>query len=222
MTVPSQMSLRRIPDAMHLPVRVAYATSWEALIDTHTRQAVQFVTEFAPRISVLRGLDLYFQVTAVPEAMHEVVRSRTLTALDLNTIPAAAELPTLTGWHRLRLDLQLEHQRYRKRYHERTLELATMAGSRAAEAVVATHVENALELAWLLKGVLPVNTAADHYIREFGLSAGMAQMVLQRVQARVAGDELTAPFDEPPPPIPETAPESDPAPGLVQPATGGF
>lgn len=222
MTVPSQMSLRRIPDAMHLPVRVAYATSWEALIDTHTRQAVQFVSEFAPRISVLRGLDLYFQVTAVPEAMHEVVRSRTLTALDLNTIPAAAELPTLTGWHRLRLDLQLEHQRYRKRYHERTLELATMAGSRAAEAVVATHVENALELAWLLKGVLPVNTAADHYIREFGLSAGMAQMVLQRVQARVAGDELTAPFDEPPPLIPETAPESDPAPGLVQPATGGF
>jgi hypothetical protein len=216
------MSLRRIPDAMHLPVRVAYATSWEALIDTHTRQAVQFVSEFAPRISVLRGLDLYFQVTAVPEAMHEVVRSRTLTALDLNTIPAAAELPTLTGWHRLRLDLQLEHQRYRKRYHERTLELATMAGSRAAEAVVATHVENALELAWLLKGVLPVNTAADHYIREFGLSAGMAQMVLQRVQARVAGDELTAPFDEPPPLIPETAPESDPAPGLVQPATGGF
>ena len=26
-----------------------------------------------------------------------------------------------------------------------------MAGSRAAEAVVATHVENALELAWLLR-----------------------------------------------------------------------
>jgi len=222
MTVPSQMSLRRIPDALHLPVRVAYATSWEALIDTHTRQAVQFVTEFAPRISVLRGLDLYFQVTAVPEAMHEVVRSRTLTALDLNTIPAAGELPTLTGWHRLRLDLQLEHQRYRKRYHERTLELATMAGSRAAEAVVATHVENALELAWLLKGVLPVNTAAEHYIREFGLSAGVAQMVLQRVQARVAGDELTAPYDEPLPPIPDVAPEADAAPGFVQPATGGL
>jgi hypothetical protein len=222
MTVPSQMSLRRIPDAMHLPVRVAYATSWEALIDTHTRQAVQFVTEFAPRISILRGLDLYFQVTAVPEAMHEVVRSRTLTALDLTTIPAAAELPTLTGWHRLRLDLQLEHQRYRKRHLERTLELATMAGSRAAEAVVATHVENALELAWLLKGILPVNTAADHYIREFGLSAGVAQMVLQRVQARVAGDELTAPFDEPPPPVPEAASEADAAPGFVQPVTGGM
>jgi hypothetical protein len=150
--------------------------------------------------------------------MHEVVRSRTLTALDLSTIPAAAELPALTGWHRLRLDLQLEHQRYRKRYHERTLELATMAGSRAAEAVVAAHVENALELAWLLKGVLPVNAVADHYIREFGLSAGVAQMVLQRVQARVAGDELTAPFDVPMPPVPEAAPEADGAAGFAQPA----
>jgi hypothetical protein len=221
MTVPSQMSLRRIPEELHLPVRVAYAMSWEALIDTHTRQAVQFVTEFAPRISVLRGLDLYFQVTAVPEAMQEVVRSRTLTGLDLSKIPSAAELPALTGWHRLRLDLVLEHQRYRKKYQERTFELAQMAGSRAAEAMVATHVENALELAWLLKGVLPVNTATDHYIREFGLSAGVAQMVLQRVQAKVAGDELTAPWDEPLPPLPEVSLQDESTPSFVQPAPGG-
>ncbi len=221
MTVPSQMSLRRIPDVLHLHVRVAYATSWEALIDTHTRQAVQFVTEFAPRIAALRGLDLYFHVTAVPESMHEVVRSRTLTGLDLKTLPEPADLPTLTGWHRLRIDLQLEHQRYRRRYHERTIELARMAGSRAAEAVVATHVENALELAWLLKGILPVNAVTDHYIREFALSAGVAQMVLQRVQARVAGDELTAPFDVPMPVVPESPAEEEHTPGFAEPATGG-
>jgi len=219
MTVPSQMSLRRIPDTMHLPVRVAYAASWEALIDTYTRQAVQFVTEFASRISVLRGLDLFFQVTAVPEAMHEIVRSRTLTALDLEAIAQPADLPTLTGWHRLRLDLQLEHRRYRRRYLERTIELAQMAGSRAAEAVVTTHVENALELAWLLKNVLPVNAVADHYIREFGLSAATAQMCLQRVQARVAGDELTAPFDEPPPPVPEMVPAEESPTAFPEPAT---
>lgn len=199
MTVPSQMSLRRIPDALHLAVRVAYAASWEALIDTHTRQAVQFVGEFAPRVPVLDGLDLYFRVTAVPEAMHEVVRSRTLTALDLKAIPRQQELPVLTGWSRLRLDLVLEHNRYRRRYHERTLELARMAGARAAEAVVATHVESALELAWLLKGVMGVKAATDHYLREFGLAASMAQMVMQRVQARVAGDELTAQCDDLPP-----------------------
>lgn len=206
MTVPSQMSLRRIPDALHLQVRVAYAMSWEALIDTHTRQALQFVSEFATRIPVLGALDLYFQVTAVPEAMHEVVRSRTLTAIDVKTVPEPVEMPVLTGWGRLRLDLVLEHSRYRRRYHERTLELARMAGARAAEALVASHVENALELAWLLKGVMPVKAATDHYLREFGLQASVAQMVMQRVQARVASDELTSQVDEPPPAGLEPAP----------------
>ena len=191
-----------------------------ALIDTHTRQALQFVTEFAMRIPVLEGLDLYFGVTAVPEAMHEVVRSRTLTALDLKSVPHPAEMPALVGWHRLRLDLVVEHRRYRRRYQERTVELARMAGARAAEAVVATHVENALELAWLLKGVMPVNAVTDHYLREFGLPAGAAQMVMQRVQARVAGDELTAQYDELLPPGLEPAAPEHPA-GFPEPATDG-
>lgn len=226
MTVPSQMSIRRIPEALHLQVRVAYAMGWEALIDTHTRQALQFVTEFAPRIPVLSALDLYFRVTAVPEAMQEVVRSRTLTAIDLKSVPEPAEMPVLTGWGRLRLDLALEHSRYRRRYLERTFELARMVGARAAEAMVATHVENALELAWLLKGVMTVQAATDHYLREFGLPAGMAQMVMQRVQARVAADELTAHVDEPPPPSLESAEESaagfeEPASRFVEPATDG-
>jgi len=220
MTVPSQMSLRRIPEAMHLQVRVAYATSWEALIDTHTRQALQFVTEFATRVPVLEGLDLFFRVTAVPEAMHEVVRSRTLTALDLKTVSQPAGPPALTGWQRLRLDLVLEHNRYRRRFQERTLELARMAGARAAEAVVATHVENALELAWLLKGVMAVNAVTDHYLREFGLPAGATQMVMQRVQARVAADQRTAQYDEPLPPGLEPAVQEQAA-GFPEPATDG-
>jgi hypothetical protein len=215
------MSLRRIPDALHLHVRVAYALGWEALIDTHTRQALQLITEFAPRIPVLDALDLYFRVTAVPEAMHEVVRSRTLTAIDLKAVPAPAEMPALTGWNRLRLDLALEYSRYRRRYYERTVELARMVGARAAEAVALTHVENALELAWLLKGVMTVQAATDHYLREFGLPAPVAQMVMQRVQARVAADELTAHVDEPAPPPPEPATEPDiaePAGAFVEPA----
>jgi hypothetical protein len=223
MTIPSQMSVRRIPDALHLPVRVAYALGWEAIIDTHTRQAHQFITEFAPRIPVLAALDLYFQVTAVPEPMHEVVRSRTLTAIDLKAVPEPAEMPTLAGWGRLRLDLALEYSRYRRRYLERTLELARMVGARAAEAVAATHVENALELAWLLRGVMTVQAATDHYLREFGLPAAVAQMVMQRVQARVAADELTAHVDEPPPagvdPL-DSIPE-EPAARFAEPAADG-
>ncbi len=199
MTAPSQMSLRRIPDALSLKVRIAYAAGWDALIDTHTAQALQFVCEFAPRLAVLDALDHYFRVTAVPEAMQEAVRVGTLTALDVESLPPLTVLPSLTGWQLLRLDLLLEQQRFRRRYHERTLALARMVGARSAEAVVATHVENAISLARLLKGIMPVNAAADRYLREFSLPGSIAEMVMQRVQARVAGEELTAQYDDPMP-----------------------
>jgi hypothetical protein len=66
--------------------------------------------------------------------------------------------------------------------------------------VIATHVENAIGFYELLRGVMPVEQATDHYLREFSLPASTAQMVWQRVQARVAGQELTAQYDDPPPP----------------------
>lgn len=208
MTVPSRMSLRRIPDALHLKVRIAFAAGWDALIDTHTDQALQFVCEFTPRVGVLPALDLYFQVTAVPEAMQEAVRVRTLTTLDLESLPPLEPMAALTGWRRFRVDLVLRHQRHLRRYHDKTLELARMVGARAAEAIVATHVENAIGFVELLRGTMPVNVATDRYVGEFNLPADVAGMVMQRVRARVAGEELTAQYAdlaprEPSAPLPE-------------------
>ena len=195
------MSLRRIPGSYHLQVRVAYAAGWEALIGTHTSQALQFVCEFSARLPVLDVLDLYFQVVAVPEAMQEVVRTRTLTGLELESLPPLTAMAELQGWQRLRPDLVLAHYRFRRRYRERTIQLARMVGARAAEAVIATHVENAIGFTQLLKGQMPVEQATDQYLREFGLAASTAQMVWQRVQARVAGEALTEQYEDPPPPV---------------------
>ena len=88
-----------------------------------------------------------------------------------------------------------------------------MVGARAAEAVIATHVENAIGFCALLRGVMPVEQATDHYLREFSLSSSAAQMVWQRVQARVAGEELTAQYSDPPPPVlePEPAEPDEPS-----------
>jgi hypothetical protein len=200
MSVPSRMSLRRIPASLHLPVRIAYAGAWEALVVTHTAQALQFVCEFASRLPVLEALDLYFQVVAVPEAMQETVRTRTLTGLEPESLPPLTAMPELQGWQHFRVDVLLEHQRYRRRYQERTVQLAKMVGARAAEAVIATHVENAIGFAGLLRAVMPVEQSTDQYLREFSLAAGTAQMVWQRVQARVAGEALTAQYADPVPP----------------------
>jgi len=205
MSVPSQMSLRRIPNCLHLTIRIAYASAWEALIRTHTDQAVQFIHEFAPRVAPLTALELYFRVVAVPDAMQEVVRTRTLTSLEVDTLAPLAAIPSLRGWQRLRLDLVLEHRRYRRRHQESTLQLARMVGARAAEAAIATHVHNAMEFCGLVRGVLTVEQATDHYLREFSLSSSAAHMVSQRVQARVVGQELTAHDDGPLPRVPASA-----------------
>ena len=209
MTAPSQMSLRRLPDALRLQVAVAYAFAWEALVETHARQAVQFISEFAPRLPVLDAVRLYFQVTAVSESMREVVRTRALTSLELDVLPPFVAFSPLAGWQRFRPDLWLEHRRQRVRYQEKTLELARMVGARATEAVIATHVDNAVGFTHLVSGLIPANGAIDRYISEFSLPDGLAQMVRQRAQARVAGRELTAQYDHPeeqpaaPPPTPE-------------------
>ncbi len=219
MSTPSQMSLRRIPEALHLRVRIAYASAWEALIGTHTSQALQFVCEFASRTPALRALDLYFEVVAVPAGMQESVRTRCLTSLELETLPPLAAPVPLRGWQVLRIDRFVERQQYRRRFEEKTVQLARMVGARAAEAVIATHVENAIGFYELLRGVMPVEQVTEHYLREFSLQSSAAQMVWQRVQARVAGEELTAQYSDPPPPPlepeppePESEPQHDPYP----------
>ena len=211
MSTPSQMSLRRIPEALHLRVRIAYASAWEALIGTHTSQALQFVCEFASRTPVLRALDLYFEVVAVPAGMQESVRTRCLTSLELESLPPLTAPVPLRGWQILRVDRFVERQQYRRRFEEKTVQLARMVGARASEAVIATHVENVIGFYDLLRGVIPVEQATEHYLREFTLPSSAAQMVWQRVQARVAGEELTAQYSDPPPPPLEPEP-SDPAP----------
>src|SRR3954449_8861738 len=237
MSVPSQMSLRRIPTCLHLTIRIAYASAWEALVRTHTDQAVQFIREFAPRIAPLSAIELYFRVVAVPDPMQEVVRTRTLTSLEIDTLAPLASIPTLRGWQWLRLDLVLEHRRYRRRHQESTLQLARMVGARASEAIVATHVANAIEFCGLVRGVLTVEQATDHYLRELGLASraahmvsqrvqapregrvatSAAHMVSQRVQARVVGQELTAHDAGPLPRVPaQFSPPLPPAPSFAE------
>ena len=216
MSVPSQMSLRRIPTCLHLTIRIAYASAWEALVRTHTDQAVQFIQEFAPRIPPLEALELYFRVVAVLDSMQELVRTRTLTSLEIDTLAPLATVPALRGWQRLRLDLVLEHRRYRRRHQESTLQLARMVGARAAEAIVATHVSNAIEFCGLVRGVLTVEQATDHYLREFSLASSAAHMVSQRVQARVVGQELTAHDDGPLPRVPASPSPQTPVPSLAE------
>lgn len=221
MPVPSQMSVRRFPDAVHARLRVAYAVGWDALVSTHAEQATLFVEEFSSRIPVLDALEHYFEVVPVQLDMQEAVRVRALSHLDLEWIPVTAELPRVGAWAILRPDRAVEVMRYRKQFHERTRQLARMVGARAAEAVLTTHVGNALSLAQLLRGHATPDDAVTHYIKEFGLALAQAHAVFQRAQAAMAGEQLAAAYREPPPAalpaggelIVETGPDALPAGG---------
>lgn len=192
MIVPSRMSLRGVPSALHLKVRMAHAVAWEALIDTHTAQAFQFLNDFSSRVTALDGLDLFFRVVPVPEQMQEAVRTRTLLSLDPEGLLPLTELPLIKGWQWLNISRVLENARYRRAYNEKTLQLARMVGARATEAAITTHVDNALKLARLLDGIFSFEDAIQQYLGEFGLAAGTSQAVLQRTHAQAAGLQLAA------------------------------
>ncbi len=197
MSVPSEMPVRQFLPLVRTRVRVAQAVAWEALVDCHREQALQFIGEFASRVTPLEALELYLGVVPVSAAMHEAIRTRTLATLELDHLPPQGALPVLRGWRVLRPDLIVKLIRYRRAYHERTLELAKMVGARAAEAVVATHVRNAQAFAELLTGQLTVGRAVAEYVAAFHLPLGVGQTVMQRVKAAAAGSELALEYSRP-------------------------
>src|SRR5690606_739613 len=153
-----------------------------------------FISEFSSRMAPLDALELYFQVAPIPESMYEHVRTRTLSSLELDTLPPRAPLPALRGWRPPRLDPRIDLVKYRRAYAETTPELARMVGARAAETVTSAHVHNASDFAMLLRGHMTVAKAVSEYTRAFYLPLGTAQVVMQRVKAAVAGTHLAAEY----------------------------
>lgn len=192
MSVSSLASMRQFPESVRPRLHVAYAEAREALIETHARQAAQFTREFSRRLPVLEALDLYFRVVAVPLPMEDCIISRALVALDLSrmqtppAVPSTAEL--VKGLH---FELAFENVRRQRQAMEVTIQLARLAGARAAEAVLATHVENAMRVVDILDDTLWVDQAVSHYIHTFKLPLMTAHMVFQRARAMVVDRHLS-------------------------------
>lgn len=201
MSTTSLASLRQFPESLRPQLQVAYAAARESLIDTHQEQAVRFIQDFSRRMAPLEALDLYFRVVPVPQSMIESVVSRTLIRLDFDRLPQVPPTPSLLSSVKLaRLDLTLTLMRRRRQQVETTFQLARLAGARAADAVLDSHVLNAARIAELLHHVVWVDDAVSHYIHTFHLPLPTAYMVFQRTRAMMADrnlSELMAPITEP-------------------------
>lgn len=187
MVAPSLITNRRFSPPLRQRLQVAYARAWEALTETHRREALRFIRQLAGRLDAEDALQRYFHEVAVPPLMRETVRARVLIELGDEAIGLdAGEEPAPDLWSYLRPDLLVDAVRRRARFVEETNDACQLAASLATEAVCVTHVEGARDVAELLAGEVPVAEGIMHYVRGFDLPSVEAQMVFQRALAALA------------------------------------
>jgi hypothetical protein len=185
MAAPSLISTRRFSASTRLRLQVLFARAWEALADTYQLQAAEFVRRLKTQLSIEEALDRFFREVGVPAPMSDTVRARALIAL-APMIEEEAEEPEVTteaGWNPLRPDQLIGALRRRARYVEETNLECRLAASIAEEAVAATHVRMALEIAELLADECTPDESIMHYVRSFSLPAIEAQIILRRAMA---------------------------------------
>ena len=185
MAAPSLISTRRFSASTRLRLQVLFARAWEALADTYQLQAAEFVRRLKTQLSIEEALDRFFREVGVPAPMTDTVRARALIAL-APMIEEEAEEPeaiTEAGWNPLRPDQLIGALRRRARYVDETNLECRLAAAIAEEAVAATHVRMALEIAELLADECTPDESIMHYIRSFSLPAIEAQLILRRAMA---------------------------------------
>jgi hypothetical protein len=185
MAAPSLISTRRFSASIRLRLQVLFARAWEALADTYHLQAVEFVRRLKTQLSIEEALDRFFREVGVPAPMSDTVRARALIALApmIEEEPEEPEETTEAGWNPLRPDQLIGALRRRARYVEETNLECRLAASIAEEAVAATHVRMALEIAELLADECTPDESIMHYVRSFSLPAIEAQLILRRAMA---------------------------------------
>jgi hypothetical protein len=185
MAAPSLITTRRFSATSRLRLQVLFARAWEALAETYQIQAAEFVRRLKSQLPLDEALDRYFREIGVPAAMSDTVRARALIALapmveEELEAPLEVEEPT---WSPLRPDRLIGALRRRARYVEETNLECRLAASIAEEALAATHVRMALEVADLLAEECTPDESIMHYIRSFNLPAIDAQIIFRRAMA---------------------------------------
>jgi hypothetical protein len=178
------ISTRRFAASTRLRLQVHFARAWEALADTYHLQATEFVRRLRAQLPLDEALDRFFREVGVPSAMSDTVRARALIALAplVEDEEAPEETPEPT-WSPLRPDQLIGALRRRARYVEETNLECRLAASIADEAVAATHVRAALDIAELLADECTPDESIMHYVRSFNLPALDSQLILRRAMA---------------------------------------
>ena len=208
MARPTRIPSRRLPESVRRRLEVTTAMAWEALVEQHVHEANEFVSLLRGRMDMEDALALYLAEMDLDETMATAVRTRVLVALEPaepaepRAQPGEAEplrLPSLpvpeideddAGWRRFRPDALVRGIRLRQQRSAETETMIELALARAEEAVMQTHVDNAIGFTALLDDYVGIGRAVSYYLGAVLLSGSRAHSVLQRTMARLADVHL--------------------------------
>ncbi|MGQ0561310.1 MAG: hypothetical protein ACT443_05490 [Gemmatimonadota bacterium] len=195
---------RRLSDSARHRIEVATAMAWEALVDAHTAQALEFIALFEERLALEDALNRYLREMDLPDTMAAAVRTRVLVTIEdtgpdplrppvplrEGAEPGAAEDDEEEGWRRFRPDVVMRGVIERQRSKEEIVRLVELAIARAEEEVIKVHVDSAITFAALLEDSGALSRAVEQYISALNVVGGRGQAVLQRTMARLADVHL--------------------------------
>ena len=107
--------------------------------------------------------------------------------------PEAADDTDDEGWRRFRPDVVVRGVIRRHRQSDADDARAELALARAEEAIILTHVENAISFTALLEDYVGVSRGVQYYLGAVILSGSRAHSVFQRAMARLADVHLPQP-----------------------------
>jgi hypothetical protein len=208
MPTPRRNPPRRLNEAMRRKLEVTSAMAWEALVDTHVEQATHFITLLADFAPVEETLPRYLREMDLYETMVAAIRTRVLMRVEEDGEPADASGAGGTlriapagpppdsdddSWNLLRPQEVVRGVMRRQRRNEEMERTIQLALARAEEAIIRTHVENAIGFVALLEDQIPLDRAVQQYLGAVGLAGGRAQTVYQRTMAKLADVHLPMP-----------------------------
>lgn len=197
-------SYRRLPDTVRHRIEVAAAMAWEALVEAHSAQAREFVALFEEHMPLEESLNRYVGDMDLSDTMVAAVRTRVLVGIEDAQLARSTESLTIRpetldgdeplddedGWRRFRPDVMMRGVIERQKRNEEVERMVELAVARAEEAIIQTHIDNAITFAALLDELGPLSRGVEHYISVLNIVGGRAQAVLQRTMARLADVHL--------------------------------
>ena len=182
-------------------LEVTSAMAWEALVDMHVEQAMQFVVLAAPYQPIEESLPRYLREMDIQTPMAAAIRTGVLTAVEEeppvappglfdDSDPLDAPDEDGDGWNLLRKPQRVVRDVIRRQKRSEEFErISRLALARAEEQVIRTHIENAISFVALLEDQ-PFDRAIEAYLSTVGVAGGRAQAVFQRTMARLADVHL--------------------------------